>query len=70
MKTFLLYGEQACRIYKEEGIERVSSTRGEIDIFDTEKIDIINTLSNFSGWGDVVVITESEYNLLFEHWYK
>jgi hypothetical protein len=79
MKTFLLYGSDACEVYESEGINGLlsidynkssDSLFGDIDIFDTENIDILNTLTNFSGWGDAVEITEDEYDSLFEHWYK
>lgn len=79
MKTFLLYGSEACAVYKDGGIDALLSldynhnnigTFGDIDIFDDEKIDIVRTLSNFSGWYDSMVITETEYNILFEYWFK
>ena len=74
MKTFLLYGSDACEVYESEGIDGLLKTKysvsfGDIDVFDTDNINILNTLTNFSGWGDVIEISETEYNLLSEHWY-
>lgn len=78
MKTFLLYGSGPCVIYRNEGFDELlkhvsnksnSFGVGDIDVFDTEKIDILNTLTNFSGWGDVMEISEAEYNILIKYWW-
>lgn len=74
MKSFLLYGSDACEVYANEGINGLlevanNTSFGDIDVFDSENVNILNTLTNFTGWGDVTEITEDEYNLLCEHWY-
>lgn len=74
MKTFLLYGEDACGVYRSEGIDELlkyanNKLFGSVDIFDTENSNVLNTLSNYSEWNDFMEISEAEYNILIKYWW-
>ena len=74
MKTFLLYGSDACAVYRSEGIDELlkyanNKLFGSVDIFDTENPNVLNTLSNYSEWNDVIEISEAEYDILSKYWW-
>lgn len=70
MKTYFLFGEDACSIYSEDGIDGVvvayedNSITYETFCFDSEKNAPVELLEAFCGYGDYCVITEEEYNQL------
>jgi MinD-like ATPase involved in chromosome partitioning or flagellar assembly len=68
MKHFFLVGEQAVEIYPNIA-ELTDHFTGDVICYDTEKNTPEDLLKMYDGWDGFVVITEQEYNTIFNQFY-
>lgn len=67
MKFYFLFGEEACRIYYEDGeVGRVGEGEFEIFLYNIEYNFPSELLEAFNGWEDYAEISEHQYNYLLK----
>jgi hypothetical protein len=64
--TCFLFGDEACAIYSEDGIEALTEyiERGEGYALYEFTGDAIDLISNYTGWGDYIILNKTEYQTL------
>lgn len=63
-----LFGDDACRIYSEDGIEALTEYIESGEAYELYEYtgDAIDLISNFSGWDDYIILSKDEYNKISE----
>jgi hypothetical protein len=69
MKTFYLFGEEAVKLYNEEGIESLKKHIKEgnsyaVFVFEEGVTKSYELAESIIGWNDYTILTEQEFNNL------
>lgn len=65
---FFLFGDDACRIYSDEGIEALTEyiESGEGYALYEYTGDVFDLMGNYTGWNDYIILSKDEYDKISE----
>jgi len=65
---FFLFGNDACRVYSEDGLEALTEYIESGEGYSLYKFtgDVFDLMGNYTGWNDYTILTPEEYQTLSE----